>query len=99
MSVSREDAERDLNRRATDFENTAKHQVGQNVWQGLNQGAQAALTSVAYNYGSLPKRILSEVQSGDPQRISNAINSLGGDNKGINRHRRNQEAAMVLQYQ
>jgi len=53
------------------------------------------LTSVAYNYGTVPSRIVPAVQSGNPETIARAIESLAGDNKGINAGRRMQEANIV----
>lgn len=93
--VSREDAERDLARRSAEFANTAASQVGRDVWQGLPRHVQAALTSLAYNYGSLPDRVVPAVKSGDTAAIAAAVRGLGGDNNGINRNRRNTEASVI----
>lgn len=95
MTVTREDAERDLARRSEEFANTAANQVGPDVWAKLPETARAALTSVAYNYGSLPDRIIDDVRSGDTNAIAGAILSLSGDNDGINARRRATEAAMI----
>lgn len=94
MSVTREDAERDLARRTNEFASTAARQTG-DAWGNLPPNAQAALTSVAYNYGSLPPRILGAVQSGNPEAIARAVEGLAMDNNGINYARRMQEAAMI----
>lgn len=93
MRVSREDAERDLQRRIqTEFVPKAAAKVGEDVWSGLPENTRAALTSVAYNYGTIPSRIVPAVQSGNPEAIARAIESLADDNKGINAGRRMQEA-------
>ena len=93
MSVSREDAERDLQRRIqTEFVPKAAAKVGEENWSRLPENARAALTSVAYNYGNIPNRIVPAVQSGNPEAIAKAIESLAGDNKGVNAGRRMQEA-------
>jgi len=93
MRVSREDAERDLQRRIqTEFVPKAAAKVGEEVWSTLPENTRAALTSVAYNYGTVPSRIVPAVQSGNPETIARAIESLAGDNKGINAGRRMQEA-------
>lgn len=93
MRVSREDAERDLQRRInTEFVPKAAAKVGEENWSRLPENTQAALTSVAYNYGTIPSRIVPAVQSGNPETIARAIESLAGDNKGINAGRRMQEA-------
>lgn len=94
MRVTREDAERDLARRTTEFASTAARQAG-GAWNSLPPNAQAALTSVAYNYGSLPPRILGAVQSGNPEAIARAVEGLAMDNNGVNYGRRMQEAAMI----
>jgi GH24 family phage-related lysozyme (muramidase) len=93
MSVSREDAERDLQRRIqTEFVPKAAAKVGEENWSRLPENTRAALTSIAYNYGNIPNRIVPAVQSGNPEAIAKAIESLAGDNKGVNAGRRMQEA-------
>lgn len=94
MKINRADADRDLARRTQEFASRARGQAG-DAWGNLSPQATAALTSIAYNYGSLPERILPAVQSGDHEAIATAIEGLGGDNDGINRKRRAQEAAIV----
>lgn len=95
INVSKEDAERDLDRRTQAFQHTASLQVGDN-WNKLPANAQAALTSVAYNYGSLPPDITKAAKTGDLNQISDAIRSRAGDNKGVNKDRRNKEADYLL---
>ena len=93
MKVSREDAERDLQRRIqTEFVPKAAAKVGEENWSRLPENTRAALTSIAYNYGTIPSRIVPAVQSGNPDTIARAIESLAGDNKGVNAGRRMQEA-------
>ena len=94
--VSREDAERDLNRRIREeFGARARTTAGE-AWDTYNPLQKAALTSIAYNYGSIPDRISDEVRSGDPQRVATAIMSLADDNDGINKKRRIKESEMML---
>jgi len=93
--VSREDAERDLARRVREFEGKASDQVGASAWQALPDGARAALTSVAYNYGSLPNSVVEAVATGDTDAIASAVEGLQGHNAGVNRNRRLQEAAVI----
>ena len=94
--VSREDAERDLYRRIkTEFGARAKQAAG-DAWESYNPMQRAALTSVAYNYGSIPERISSAVKSGDARKVSEAIVSLADDNDGINYNRRIKEAEMMV---
>lgn len=94
MKISREDADRDLARRTQEFARRARSQAG-DAWGGLTPQAAAALTSIAYNYGSLPDRILPAVRSGDHDAIASAVEGLGGDNEGINAKRRAREAAII----
>jgi len=95
MSINREDAERDLARRTREFENTATGQIGADVWGSLPANARAALTSVTYNYGSLPNSVVSAAKSGDVNAIADAVYGLRGHNKGINAQRREREAAII----
>lgn len=94
VRVSRADAERDLDRRVREFEADAAAKAGQ-YWQGLPPNVKAALSSVTYNYGELPDRLMPAIRSGDPANIAAAINALGGDNGGVNRKRRAKEAALA----
>ncbi len=93
MRVSYEDANRDLLRRVGEFQDVIKGQIGRDRFVGFNEKQQAALTSVAYNYGSLPDRILPAIRGGSNQDIANAIARLQSDNGGVNRNRRMQEAS------
>jgi GH24 family phage-related lysozyme (muramidase) len=91
--ITKDDARRDLNRRLeTEFIPKAAAKVGEENWSRLPENTRAALTSVAYNYGNIPSRIVPAVQSGNPEAIAKAIESLAGDNKGVNAGRRMQEA-------
>lgn len=95
MRVSIEDANRDLYRRIeTEFLPAARAQVGAERFDSFNPQQQAALTSIAYNYGSLPDRILGAVRTGTDEQIASAIRSLAGDNGGVNAERRGLEAAL-----
>lgn len=92
--VDKEGATRDLERRIKEFSDTVKRQIGSERYGAFSPEQQASLNSIAYNYGSLPDRILGAVRKGNAQEIVAAIRALGGDNAGINRKRRNQEAAI-----
>ena len=95
MQVSQDDAERDLARRTNDFTQKAQAQVGDKAWGAMTPQAQAALTSVAYNYGTLPASVVQAAQSGDAGQLSSAVMNLGGDNGGINAGRREAEAGII----
>lgn len=94
--VSKEDAERDLERRVVEeFMMRAMKQVGPARFNSLPIPAQAALVSIAYNYGSLPERILPAAISGDLNKLASAVESLKTDDGGINAERRQGEANMI----
>ena len=95
MTVSREDAERDLTRRIPEFERRVVSAVGQDQYAALPPNAQAALISIAYNYGTLPGSIRAAARSGDPAALAQAVAGLAGDNEGVNAIRRREEAAMI----
>lgn len=95
MAVTQTDAMRDLVRRIAEFQEGVKRQVGSDRYSAFSPDQQAALTSIAYNYGSLPKRIIDAVKTGTSEEIAAAVRGLGGDNGGINRGRRNAEAAIL----
>ena len=96
MRVSREDAERDLQRRIdTEFVPGIIKDVGKDAWAKMPESAKAALTSVAYNYGSLPNRVAQAVATGNVENVAQAVESLKGHNGGVNSKRRQQEADLV----
>lgn len=96
--VSQEDAYRDLTRRVPEFqrEGVIKY-VGEQAWNQLAPETKAAVTSLAYNYGSLSElpSLRKAIQSAQPGEIAAAIKARATDNGGINRNRRLKEAAMV----
>ena len=95
MRINRDQAELDLQRRiSTEFQPRAAAAVGAS-WEKLSPQAQAALTSVTYNYGSLPKSVAAAAQTGDPNAIAAAVEGLSGHNGGVNANRRMQEAALI----
>jgi tape measure domain-containing protein len=96
MTVSVADANRDLLRRiTTEFMPKARAQVGAGTFDALNPAQQGVLTSIAYNYGELPDRLVKAFRDGgSTQEIAAAIKALGSDNGGIRRDRYNQNAAI-----
>ncbi len=94
MRVSVTDANRDLYRRIGEFQKTVQGQVSAQAFNAMTPQQQGALTSIAYNYGKLPDRLVEVIKSGTDEQIAAAIRALGSDNGGINRDRRNIEAAM-----
>jgi GH24 family phage-related lysozyme (muramidase) len=90
MSISREDAERDLERRTREFGSVAARQVGPDMWAGLPANVQAGLISVTYNYGELPSSVVTAVKSGSTPAIAEAVANLSA-----NKNRRANEAAII----
>lgn len=98
MVVTKEDAERDLQRRITsEFMPAARAKVGAEAWDKLPPDAQAVLTSLAYNYGSLGKlpTVVNAARAGDLSAMASAIEARQYDNDGVNKTRRLKEAAIV----
>jgi|GEM_PF-2607865 len=96
MTVSKADAERDLQRRVnTEFVPGIVRDVGADKWNGLSASARAALTSVAYNYGRLPFSVANAVASGNADQIASAVEGLRNHNNSVNFGRRMQEAAAI----
>lgn len=96
MKVSVSDANRDLERRLGEFQDTIRGQIGSGTFASMNESQQAALTSIAYNYGSLPSSVVSAIKAGSTEGVYDAIRGLRTDNGGINAGRRDQEAQIYL---
>jgi len=93
--VDKNMAEQDLLRRSADYLAIVKNQIG-SIFDSLNNEVKAALASVAYNYGSLPRRLVNAARTGNVANISGAISSLQYDDMGVNAGRRKEEAAIAL---
>ena len=90
--VTLADAERDLSRRLLEFQSGIQSAIGVDTWNALNEGQKAALSSIAYNYGSLPDSIVKAIEgNGGPQAVAQAIARLTS-----NPGRRQQEAQAFL---
>jgi GH24 family phage-related lysozyme (muramidase) len=93
--VSRGAALFDLTRRVkSEFMPKVARSVG-SEWDTFDDDTKAALTSVAYNYGHLPRNVLAAAQTGDTGAIASAIRAHESDNGGINARRRDAEADAV----
>ena len=69
--------------------------MGGEAWDVLPGNVSTALTGIAYNYGSVPQRLVAAIKSGDVESIAVAVEGLADDNDGVNRSRRMEEAAMI----
>jgi len=100
MTVTKEEAEADLNRRlTTEFIPSVVDAVGADTFYAMDPTTQAALTSIAYNYGAnwaekLPS-LAEAAKTGNTDLIADAIEDRSVDNDGINATRRLREAEMV----
>lgn len=90
-TTTREDAERDLTRRVVEGQQWIKSQIGEDNWNRLTPEAQAAMTSIRYQYGEYPKRVLTAAMTGDNEAVANAIATTPGPTPA----RRAAEAALV----
>lgn len=95
MTVSQTDADRDLLRRIDEFQAVVKNQIGGDRFNSFDTQQQAALTSIAYNYGRLPSQIVEAVKTGTNAEIASAVRGLATDNGGVNAGRREQEATIL----
>lgn len=93
-TITIQQAWEDLGRRIGEFQRTIVSQIGPDFWASFNEDQKTALTSIAYNYGELPQRIVKAIQTGDKGQVAQAINALGSDNGGINAGRRAKEAEL-----
>lgn len=93
--ITRQQAEADLARRIPEFQQQGViPYVGADAWAALPPQTQAAVTSLAYNYGSLAHlpSLVRAIQSGDNAQVVQAIQNRSVDNNGINAARRRREA-------
>jgi GH24 family phage-related lysozyme (muramidase) len=93
--VSKEDAERDLERRTAISQNQVRNAIGAGAWDKLDNRGKASLTSIAYNYGKVPDQLIEAAKSGDKEKLANAVLGLSSHNGGVNARRRATEAANI----
>jgi GH24 family phage-related lysozyme (muramidase) len=93
--MSKEQAVAGLRTNIKSHRDVAISQVGQEKWDKLDPKVRASLTSVAYNYGSLPDRIMPAVKTGDSKKISDSLSLLHGDNGGDLKGRRQRESSVI----
>lgn len=95
ITITPEDADRDLKRRIeTEFIPKVKSSIG-SAADKLNNSTLAALTSVCYNYGSLPSSVVIAAKTGDITKIADAVLSLA-DQSPIHTNRRTRESKWIL---
>ena len=91
---SQEDIYQDFRNRIAAIQDDLAAKLGES-WDKLSARAKASLTSVAYNYGSLPANVMAAARTGVDTNVATSILSLKGQNNGVNDSRRNQEAANI----
>lgn len=94
-TTTKERARQNLMLRIPQFQAIAKRRsMHPGTWAVLNNNQKAALTSLVYNYGHLPRSV--PVDPAAPEATAAAIRALQTHNGGINRKRRIKEAAVYL---
>lgn len=78
MAVTREDAERDLDRRILGYFEEQRRVAGP-AFDTFTPEQKAALASIQHNYGSIPDRLKPALTTGDAQIIATAIAGLAMD--------------------
>lgn len=95
ITITPEDAERDLKRRLNaEFIPSTKRILGP-IADKFNNGTLAALTSVCYNYGTIPNSVVQAARTGDIKQLAEAVAALGIKSP-IHKGRRNREASWIL---
>ena len=95
ITITGVDASRDLQRRLVkEFIPRTISQLG-DAAKTLSNGTIAALVSVTYNYGSLPRSVVLAAKSKNINLLIDAVRALAIDNGGINKKRRNKEANYI----
>jgi GH24 family phage-related lysozyme (muramidase) len=79
----------------------AVRDIGKESWDNIkDENSKAVLTSIAYNYGHIPKSLIPAAKSGDPKKISDAVRALTDpSNRSYDSRligRRNREADFIL---
>ena len=95
MPVTREDADRDIDRRlTTEFMPRARNSISPQVYDSLDADTLAVVTSLAYNFGRIPQSVVEAFNTGDKDAVADSIEGLRSSNPGLNK-RRQIEADMV----
>jgi GH24 family phage-related lysozyme (muramidase) len=100
--VTEPEAKLDLQRRTEDYKQKIQKTLGADAWTSLSSGAQNALVSIAYNYGSVPTKVMAAAREGDPQKLAEAFAARANDGPfkpdgtPINYQRRLAEAKAVF---
>ena len=94
-TMSKEEALSGFRANVASHRQRAIDQLGEDRWSKLDPRSRAVLTSLAYNYGSIPDRVLGAAKTGSAEDIAKAMNSLYGDNDGVLKGRRMREQSIL----
>ena len=92
--VTRAEAEADLKRRLNAEFGPRTEKASGDTWETLSNNSKAALTSIVYNAGNLPKVIKDALKTGDQSAIAEAIKKSGEGT--VLESRRIEEAKLYL---
>lgn len=93
--ISKEEALAGFRSNVKSHAQRAISQVGEERWKQLDPKARAVLTSLAYNYGSIPEAVLPAAKSGTTEEIAKSMDKLYGHNKGVLKGRRQREQSIL----
>lgn len=94
-AITKEEALTGFRSDVTSHAQRAINQLGEERWKKLDPKARAVLTSLAYNYGSIPPEVLPAARSGTNEDIAKSMDALYGDNRGILKGRRQREQSIL----
>jgi GH24 family phage-related lysozyme (muramidase) len=89
MKMTFEEAERQLELQLPGYVKLVTDKIGTDTWNSLNESQQAALASIAWNYGKLPDSVANAIKTGDTGQVQRAIAALSS-----NPERRRREAEL-----
>ena len=88
MSVTEEDADRDIDRRlTTEFMPRARNSISPQIYDNLDADTLAVVTSLAYNFGRVPESVVEAFNTGDKYAVADSIEALTSSNPGLNKRR------------
>ena len=93
--ISKEEALTGFRSNVQSHAQRAINQLGEKRWKELDPKARAVLTSLAYNYGSIPEAVLPAAKSGSTEDIAKSMDALYGHNKGVLKGRRQREQSIL----
>ena len=93
--ISKEEALTGFRGALAEHQQRAINQVGEKRWAEMDPKMRAVLSSLTYNYGSIPKRVLQAAKTGSVEDLANAMDSLHGDNDGDLKGRRQREQSIL----